>query len=456
MNEKRSSWGSSIGFILASAGSAIGLGNIWKFPGKVGEQGGGTFILVYLLMLLFVGFALMLGEIALGRATHKNPVGAYKSLKPKYSFMGMLAILTCFVILSYYSVVGGWVMKYVATYLTGADFGGDTAVYFTSFIGSTFEPLIWHIIFMALVVSIVVKGVAGGIEKASKFLMPILFFLLITIAVRAVTLPGASEGLEFLMHIDLSTINPEMTIVALGQAFFSLSVGMGVMITYGSYVSKKDNLPKSVATIVCLDTLIAILSGVAIICAVFVTDKSLIGEQGGGFAFISLPNVFATLPGGTFFGGLFFVLLFFAALTSAISLLESCVSFVTEELHVPRKKATAIMATLAVILGCGYSLSNGAMNLQLPWFDFAEGLRMLPMCTVMEMLTDNLLIPVSALLTCIFIGWIIKPNYIIDEIRSGGAKFGTASIWAFIIKFVCPLAIMAVLFTAFVLGQGLS
>ncbi len=456
MQEKRGSWGSNIGFILASAGSAIGLGNIWKFPGKVGDQGGGTFILVYLFMLIFVGFALMLGEIALGRATNKNTVGAFKEFSKKWSFVGKLGILTGFIILSYYSVVGGWVMKYVATYLTGANFGGDTAAFFTGFIGETFEPLMWHFAFMTLVVAIVVKGVAGGIEKVSKFLMPVLFLLLITITVRAVTLPGASEGLAFLMHVDLSTINANMAIVALGQAFFSLSVGVGVMIAYGSYVSKKDNLPKSVASIVCLDTFIALMAGVAIICAVFVTDKSLIGAQGGGFAFISLPNVFATLPAGTLFGGLFFLLLFFAALTSAISILESTVVFVTEEFGIGRKNATVGLAISMALLGCGYSLSNGAMNLQLPWFDFAEGLRMLPMATVMEMTTDNLLIPITALLTCVFIGWVLKPEYIIKEIRDNGAKFGFAPVWAFLIKFVCPLAILAVLFTAFVLGQGLS
>ncbi|MFI3168430.1 MAG: sodium-dependent transporter [Faecalibacterium sp.] len=457
MTDKRAGWASNLGFILAAAGSAIGLGNIWKFPGKVGQYGGGTFIAVYLCMVVCIGFSCMLAEITLGRHTQKNTVGAFAQIDKRWCFAGKLGILTAFIILSYYSVVGGWVLKYVFTYLCGADFGGDTTTYFTTFISAPFEPLVWHFIFMALTASIVCKGVSAGLEKISKLLMPILFLLLLAVTIRTLTLEGAAEGVAFLFSFDASLIDGDLIITALGQAFFSLSIGLGILITYGSYVSPKDSLPKSVASIVCLDTFIALLAGTAIICAVFATDKSLIGGQGGGFAFISLPNVFAQMPGGVLFGGMFFLLLFFAAFTSSMSLLEGLVAFVTEEYHLSRRTATLALATAMYLLGCGYSLSQGALNLTLPWFDVANGLQLLPMANVMELFTDNLTMPLGALAISLFVGWVWQPSAAIAEMRrEGSAKVRFAPAWAFLIRYACPVAIATILIAGFVFGKALS
>lgn len=456
MQEKRSSWASNLGFILAAAGSAVGIGNIWKFPGKVGANDGGTFIVVYMLIIAIIGFSLLMAEICIGRHSQSNPITAFTKINKRWSFVGVLGAITSFIILAYYSVVGGWILKYVTTYLTGADFGGDTSTYFVNFISEGVEPLIWHAIFMAIIVAIVIKGVSSGIEKLVTTLMPALFLILIIITVRAVTLTGASEGLDFIFHFDASAIDADLIITALGQAFFSLTIGASIMITYGSYVSKKSNLPRSVATIAVLDTAVAIIAGVAIICAIFATDPSLIGSSGGGFAFISLPNVFATMTAGTFFGLLFFVLLLFAAITSAISLMECLVSCTTELLHFSRLKSTVILAILMYALGCLYSLSQGAMpNLTLPWFDFANGLTWEPLGNVLEHLTDNLLMPLTSFFVCIFIGWIWGPKNAAKEIRQG-SEFKIAPIWMFSIKYICPIAILAILFTTLILGVTIS
>ncbi len=458
MKEQRASWASNLGFILAAAGSAIGLGNLWKFPGKIGQYGGGTFVAVYLCMVVCIGFSCMLAEIALGRHTQRNTVGAFAQMNQRWAFAGKLGVLTAFIILSYYSVVGGWVLKYVFAYLGGANFGGDTTAYFTNFITAPIEPLVWHFIFMALTTAVVLKGVSAGLEKISKMVMPVLFLLLIAITLRTLTLPGAAEGVAFLLSFDARRISGDLIISALGQAFFSLSIGLGILITYGSYVSPRDSLPKSVLSIVCLDTFIALLAGTAIVCAVFATDKSLIGGQGGGFAFISLPGVFAQMPAGTLFGGMFFLLLFFAAFTSSMSLLEGLVAFVSEEFHLPRHTATIGLASAMFLLGCGYSLSQGALALALPWFDFAHGLQMLPMATVMELFTDNLTMPLGALATCLFVGWVWAPKAAIAELNRGadGGKWRFAPAWAFLIRYICPVAIAVILIAGFVFGKALS
>ena len=456
MSEKRGAWASNIGFILAAAGSAIGLGNIWKFPGKVGLHGGGTFIVVYLIIVALIGFSIMLAEITLGRKAQSNSVKAFEVVSKKWSFIGKIGVTAAFIILSYYSVVGGWVLKYITTYLTGADFGGDTSAYFSGFVSQGVEPLIWHAAFMILTVSVVIKGVSAGIEKVSKILMPLLFIILIAITIRSVTLPGSEKGLEFLLQFNFSDINPSLIVAALGQAFFSLSLGMAIMITYGSYVSKTDSLPKSVALIAILDTCIALLAGFAIVCAVFATNPDLIGESGGRLAFISLPNVFASMPFGNFFGLLFFLLLFFAAFTSAMSILEGIVAYVTETYKISRTKACCGLGTVMFVLGCGYSLSQGAIpSLKLPWFDFANGLQWLPMGNAMEYTTDNLLIPLTAFCICIFVGWIWGPKQAAKEIKVG-SDFKLEKLWSFSIKYICPIAIAIILFTTLVVGTSVS
>lgn len=456
MHKERDAWASNIGFVLAAAGSAIGLGNIWKFPGKIGANGGGTFIFVYLCIVVLIGFSIMLAEISLGRFSQSNSISAFLKINKKWTFVGGLGITAAFIILSYYSVVGGWVLKYIATYLTGAEFTGGTEAYFVGFITKGVEPLLWHAVFMAIVVFVVTKGVSSGIEKVTKVLMPVLLVILFAITVRAMTLPGAEEGIKFLFQFNLADITPSLVISALGQAFFSLSLGMAIMITYGSYVSKEDSLPKSVLMIAGLDTFIALLAGFAIICAVFATDPTLIGAGGGGFAFISLPNIFAQMPLGDVFGFLFFVLLFFAAFTSAISILEGVVACVTEIFSVKRELATVGLGVIMFVVGCGYSLSQGALPwLKLPWFDFANGLTFQAMGNVMEYTTDNLLIPLTALFVCIFVGHVWGTKNAIDEIKIG-SEFKIEKIWIFSVKYICPVAIAVILFTTLVLGTSIS
>lgn len=461
MKQKRSQWASNLGFVLAAAGSAVGLGNIWKFPGKVGANGGGAFILTYIVIVALIGFTVMLAELAIGRSTQKNMVGAFRALNRRWGFAGKIGIVALFVIMSYYCVVGGWVLKYILVYLTGAHFGGGTSQYqdyFTRFVTDGVEPLAWDVLFLILCIYIVVKGVSSGIERVSKILMPGLFVLLIGIVVRSVTLPGAGEGVRFMLSVRPEDFNGDTLVAALGQAFFSLSVGMGILITYGSYVPKTENLAKSAVWICTLDTMVAFLAAFAIIPAVFVT----LGEEGlgmgGSFAFMALPEVFASLPGGVVFGAVFFILLFLAALTSAISILESCVAYVTEEFGVHRTKAAIGLGLGMTVLSAGYSLSQAPeRGINLPWFDLAGGVQMLPMNAVMEKFTDNLMIPVGALVFCIFVGWVWGPKNAVREIESDGrTPFPLKGLWSFLIRFLAPAAIVVILYFTIGKGQGLS
>lgn len=461
MHHKRGQWASNAGFILAAAGSAVGLGNIWKFPGKVGAYGGGAFLLCYLIIVFLVGLPVMLAELSIGRNTQKNVIGAFHQLDRRWTFAGVIGVITLFVIMSYYSVVGGWVLKYIVVYLSGADFGSGVnpyQSYFADFISKPAEPLLWGAVFLAACIYVVVKGVSSGIERVSKILMPVLFILLIACVVRAVTLPGAMEGISYMLTIKPGSFNRETLVGALGQAFFSLSVGMGIMVTYGSYVPKKDNLVKSAVCICTLDTLVALLAAFAIIPVVFVTIGAEGLGMGGGFAFMALPEVFASLPGGRLFGLLFFILLFFAALTSAISILESCVAFIVEEFHLNRLKATLILSVPMTVLSAGYSLSQSSdRGINLPWFDLGSGFCMLPMNVVMEKFTDNLMIPLGAMCFCLFVGWIWGHNHAMGEIESEGVyPFRFKKAWGFIIRFLAPVMICVILYFTLGKGQGLS
>lgn len=461
MQHKRSQWASNLGFILAAAGSAVGLGNIWKFPGKVGAYGGGAFILCYILIVALIGYPVMLAELSIGRKTQKNVVGTFRQLNRKWTFAGGIGVLTLFVIMSYYSVVGGWVLKYMWVYLTGGNFGGGETQYqnyFVQFISQPVEPLLWGAVFLVACIYVVVRGVSAGIEKVSKVLMPGLFILLALIVVRAVTLPGAWEGVRYMLTIPEGTLSGNTLVGALGQAFFSLSVGMGIMLTYGSYVPKEENLRKSAAMICTLDTLVAILAAFAIIPVVYITLGTEGLGMGGSFAFMALPEVFGELPGGAIFGFMFFTLLFLAALTSAISILESCVAFLTEEFGLSRLKAAIFLSIPMAFLSAGYSLSQSdARGINLPWFDFTNGLQMLPMNAVMEKFTDNLMIPIGALCYCLFVGWSWGTKAAGEEITSDGKyPFRLFRSWAFIIRFIAPLVILVILYFTLGKGQGLS
>ncbi len=449
---KRGQWSSNIGFILAAAGSAVGLGNIWKFPGKVAENGGGAFILIYLLIIAVVGFSVMIAELSIGRATNKNIVGAFKAIDGRFAFIGRLGVLTAFIIASYYCVVGGWVMKYIFEYLLGGAFQGGYESYFLGLITSAGEPIIWQLAFLVLCVLVIIRGVSSGIEKVSKFLMPILLLILAVITVRSLTLEGASEGISLMLNVDFSTITMQSVAVAMGQAFFSLSLGMSIMITYGSYVSKSENLVKSTTSICIIDTLVALLAAFAIIPAVAATGTDM--GMGAGFAFIALPAVFEKMSFGFVFALLFFVLLFFAAFTSAISIIEGAVAYASEEFNLSRFKATVLISGAAFVVGMGYSLSQGAMTLNVPWFNEAG---YMSLGNFMEFFTDNLALPLGALLTSVFVGFVWKPqNAILEVEQNGSFKFALKNVWAFSIKYICPLVLTIILFYTLILGVSLS
>ncbi|SFC59071.1 sodium-dependent transporter [Tropicimonas isoalkanivorans] len=438
MKTSHENWGSRLGFILATAGSAIGLGNIWKFPYIAGENGGAAFIIIYLGIVFTIGLSVMLAEIAIGRSAQTDAINAFRKIgKPGWTFVGVLAIMTAVIILSFYSVVAGWCIAYIVKSAGGAFSGMDADAIggaFGAFIGSPVAPIVYHGIFAAITVSIVIGGVSGGIEKTSKFLMPLLFVILIALVARSVTLPGAAKGLEFFLAPDFSAISAHTVMAALGQAFFSLSLGMSILLTYGSYVDRQTNLGKSVMQITFLDTLVAILAGLAILPAVFAFG--LDPAAGPGLTFVTLPTVFNAMPGGYFFAIIFFVLLTIAALTSSISILEPVVAFFSN-MGVSRKAATVGSGVLIFLLGIPSSLSVGI------WSDihFIKGQGFLDSAS---WLTDKLLLPIGGLLICIFAGWIV-PSMMTREV-SGDATPGVLTRgWLFILRFVAPVAILLIL-----------
>ncbi len=432
----RGQWASNIGFILAAAGSAVGLGNIWKFPYLAGANGGGAFVVIYLAMIVIIGFVIMLGEMAIGRNTHLSSVGAYRKLSEKWAFVGFIGVVVGFCILAFYSVIGGWVLNYIGKYLIGGISGAEAGSYFSGFIASTTQPIVWHLVFMILCCVIVLKGIAGGIEKASKFMMPALFVLLVVIAIRSVTLDGAMEGIKFFLKPDFSKVTIGTVMAALGQAFFSLSLGMGAIITYGSYLGNTENLEKNAVIIPAIDTMVALLAGFAVLPAVFAFGF----EPGAGpsLMFITLPSVFDSMPFGQFFGILFFILILFAALTSAISLLEVVVSFVIDTFKIERKKATIIISTILFFIGIPCSLANGPIMKDVlifgyNFFDF------------MSFLAENLLMPLGGLLMCIFIGYVWGVDNISDEISCNSKyKFRSKPFFILMIKYIAPVLIFII------------
>ena len=435
-NNERGSWGSRIGFLLAAAGSAIGLGNIWKFPYLTGAYGGAAFIITYVVLLILVGFTIMLAELILGRHSQQGPVGAYRAIKEKWAWAGLIGILASYFILTYYSVIGGWIIKYIVSALTGNFNTTDVDALggiFTSFIGQPFEPLIYHALFMVMTLAIVMGGIQGGIEKASKIMMPALFAILVAVVIRAVTLPGASAGLEYMLKPDWSKFGIDVVVAALVQVFFSLSLGMGVIITYGSYLGKDENLTTSAVQIPIMDSAAALLAAFAILPAVFALGYN--PSAGPGLLFITLPGVFAKMPMGSLFGVLFFIFVLFAAVTSSISLLEAAVTYVVDEYKMERKKATILLGILAFVIGIPSSLANGAFGSvtfigEMNFFDS------------MSFLAENILLPLSALVLSIFIGWIWGTDKAVEEATNNGTvKFGLAKLWVFSIRYLAPIAI---------------
>ena len=458
-SENRGQFGSKLGFILSAAGSAVGLGNIWKFPGKAYSCGGGAFLLIYIITVALIGTTVMLAEFTLGRKTQKNAIASFRELNAKWSWVGGLGVLTGFIILCYYCQVGGWTIKYIVGYIVEAKtVYADPMAYFLRMLGAEGFPLqgaiIFPLIFLLLTAFIISRGVSEGIEKMSKVLMPLLFILLVGLMIRSCTLPGADEGLKYMLSVDFSVVNGNTFLVALGQAFFSLSLGMGVMITYASYLSKEDNLVSNTGIVCVLDTLVALFAGFMIIPAVFATG--IAPGMGGGFAFATLAGVFMSIPGGTLFGILFYFLLFFAAVTSSTSILEGSVAFLTEEKGWERKKTLVIVSIVLFIIGIFYTLSQAYMNIKGIWIS-KDGLQFPIFGDFMEYLTDRLLMPIGALFTVLFVGWIWGTDNAVQEATSNGKyKFALAPVWSILLKIVAPIAIVIIIIAGMVFGMSIS
>jgi NSS family neurotransmitter:Na+ symporter len=467
-SDGRAQWGSNIGFILAAAGSAVGLGNIWKFPGKAYEGGGGAFLIIYLAIVAIVGTTVMLAEFVIGRHTKKDTIGSYEQLKPSWKNWGVLGVVTAFIILAYYFQVGGWVMYYVYSYLfKSAEVFQHPLYYFYNLLGydaansATFFPvagsIVFPLLFIGLCVFIVARGVEKGIEKFNKVGMPLLVFLLIVLMIRATTLPGAGEGVKYMLTPDFSKVTGETFLVALGQAFFSLSLGMSIMITYGSYLRKDENLAKNTVIVCGFDTLIAFLAAFMIVPAVFATMGAEGVGKGGGFAFVALATVFQNMPAGSFFGVLFYLLLFFAAMTSAISLLEGQVASLMEQKNISRMKATIGLASAMFVVGIFYTISQASINLKGVWFDFTNGVQFPVMGDFMEFVTDRLLIPISVLTACVLAGWIWGAKNGVDEVQQNGKfPFSLAGAWTVSVKYVAVAAIVIIIIFGLLLGRAIS
>lgn len=439
--EKRSTFSGKLGFVLAAAGSAVGLGNIWRFPYLAAKYGGGIFLIIYILLAVTFGFSIMVAEIAIGRKTGKSPIGAFSALSKKFTFVGIIASVIAFLILPYYSVIGGWVLKYLITFISGnaAQTAGDAAdTFFSSFIAQPVEPILWQAIFVIAAMVVVIKGVDKGIEKASKFLMPILVVLSIIIAIYSMTLPGAGEGIKYLFIPNMEHFSVKTIIAAMGQMFYSMSLAMGIMITYGSYLKKTDDLESSVKHIEIFDTGIAILAAMMIIPAVFAFsggDPAAL-NKGAGLMFVTLPKVFNSMPFGAAAGAAFFVLVLFAALTSAISLMEAVVSTICDEWKIKRNTAVIIVTISAIIIGMPSSLGYGL------WSEFKIfGLQILDQ---FDFLTNSVLMPIVALLTCIIVGYIVKPKVVIDEVKLS-SKFKREKMFVIVTKYIAPVFLVLVL-----------
>ena len=455
--ENRVEFSSKLGFILSAAGSAVGLGNIWKFPGKAYACGGGAFLIIYLLIVAIVGTTVMMAEFTIGRKTHKGAVGALRELNSKFAWIGGLGVLTGFIIVCYYCQVGGWAMYYIVAYITDVQtVWADPMAYFLGMLGANGLPigaLGWGFVFMVLTAWIISHGTAG-IEKMSTILMPVLFVMLVGLMIRSCTLPGADEGIKYMLNVDFSTINGTAILTALGQAFFSLSLGMGVMITYASYLSREDNLVSNTAIVCTLDTMVALFAGFMIIPAVFATG--IAPGMGGAFGFATLAGVFMAIPGGQFIGMLFYFLLFFAAITSSTSILEGCVAFLNEEKGIDRKKALVGLSVILFIIGVLYTLSQAFMNLKGIWIS-RNGIEFPIFGDFLDYLTARLLLPLGAFFTTYFVGWIWGPaNSIQEATGEGRNKFALAPAYKFIVKFIDPIAIGAIIIAGMVFGMAIS
>ncbi len=452
----RNSFSGSIGFVLAAAGSAVGLGNIWRFPYLAAKDGGGLYLLLYLALALTFGFTLLTTEVAIGRKTKQSPLTAYAKIHGSWRFLGVLACLVPVIIMPYYSVIGGWVVKYFLAFLTGDGASAAEDGYFTDFISADVQPIVLMLVFLFVVAFIVFRGVNKGIESSSKIIMPALLLLVVGIAFFSITIQHTDEagvvrnGLQgFKIYIipDLKglTVKKFFTVLldAMGQLFFSLSVAMGIMIAYGSYVRDDANLVRSINQIEFFDTLVAFLAGVMIIPAVFTfMGREGMEASGPSLMFVSLPKVFAAMgKAGNVVGCLFFAMVLFAALTSAVSVMEAVVSSFMDEFHITRIKAAAIETVIALVGGIIVCLGYNHLyfDIVLPNGSHAQIL------DIMDYISNNFLMPIVAIATCILIGWIAKPKFVIDEAEKTRCRFGRKTLYVVMIKFIAPVLLVVLL-----------
>ena len=448
MEKQRGSFTNKLGFVLAAAGSAVGLGNLWRLPYLAAKHGGGIFLLVYLILAVTFGFALMVTEIAIGRKTHLSAVGAFEKLNRKCGFIGYLACLVPFIITPYYCVIGGWVLKYFTVFVTNQVSEAASDEFFTSFITQPAAPVIFFVIYASATMVIVMLGVEKGIEKASRLMMPLLVVMTVVISVFGLMQPGAVDGLIYYLKPDFGRFSATTVLAAMGQLFYSMSLAMGIMITYGSYMKKEASLEKSVRQIEIFDTGIAFMAGLMIIPAVFAfsggSEEAL--GKGPSLMFITLPKVFDSMKLGTVIGAVFFLLVLFAALTSSISLAETLVSIVMDKLGWTRKKTCVLILIFILAIGIPVSLGFGIWSFIAPF-----GMSLLDF---FDFVSNSVLMPIVAILTCIFVGFVIKPKAIIDEVEING-KFGIKKFYSVMIKYIAPVFLAAILIFAVMEAMGI-
>ena len=444
MNEDRTNFGSKLGVILATAGSAVGLGNVWRFPYMTGQNGGAAFILIYIGCVLLLGIPCMVSEFVIGRHGASNTARAYSKLsggKP-WKYVGYMGVLTGFLITGYYAVVSGWCLQYIVASLTGSLNGDPQYIqqYFTDFSQSPLKPVMWTVVILLLTHMVIIHGVRGGIEKASKMFMPTLFVLLLVVVVASCMLPEADKGIKYLFHPDFSKVDQDVFLNALGQSFYSLSIAMGCICTYASYFSRQTNLVRSAVQISVIDSLIAILAGLMIFPAAF--SVGLLPDGGPSLIFSTLPNVFQTAFAGMPVVGyivslMFYALLTLAAITSLISLHEVSTAFFFEELHISRKAGATIVTVACSIIGALCSLSLGAVKgLTICGKDLFD---------VFDFVTGQIMLPIGGFLTCLFIGWYVPKKVVRDEFTNWGTVSGRLfGAFLFLVRFVCPVCILMI------------
>lgn len=446
MNQ-RSNFSSKIGFVLAAAGSAVGLGNIWRFPYLAAKYGGGTFLLVYLILAVTFGFTLMTAEIAIGRKTGLSAIEAFKKLDKRFGFLGILASAVPILIFPYYSVIGGWVIKYFVTFVTGGVEAASGDTYFSDFIASPAEPIFWFILFILLTAAVVLCGVQKGIENVSKFMMPVLVILTIIIAGYGLTINGAMEGVVYYLKPNLEDFSAKTILAAMGQMFYSMSLAMGIMVTYGSYMKKENPLESSVRQIEIFDTAIAFLAGLMVIPAVFAFSGKENLNAGPGLMFMTLPKVFNSMPMGGVIGTIFFILVFFAALTSSISLMETIVSIIRDKTGWKRKPTCIIVTIAAILMGIPSSLGFGI------WSNIAPlGMSILD---AFDFISNSVLMPIVAFFTCILIGFIVGPKVVADEVKVTDGTFKSEKLFTVMIKWIAPIFLIIILASSIATAMGI-